>query len=535
MQRTAAAFGILFFGCFCEAAEESTPLLPSLRDHVEPPPLPTLVPEVSLAHAPAQNKTESRSSVHFTFAVPDYDSAISLGVFDVGGQLIRTIATSRPENEFPIGLNGLIAEWDWKNQFGEAVPDGEYFIRGYAVGHFEESQKVEFPVTWGDAFGEGLDIIKIQELGVGPNGFLFLLGLDTEARAVLIAYDPAKNARLWSRTLGHSSGENWVLGQPANPVLAVMGNGDLEILDHQTGRVLLRGKVAGNVEKVYSLRLAPEEVQWVTDAGVQRVSMVDLAPLEPLRGLPRQIMRYFGGAPNRIVLDTEGRLWVENPGWVIFLHQDGAWFEDFIPGREGRFWALVREHREGEQRLGQFNTAGEFLRQIQPETFDGTPSVFAAGNDETTLFVLSKNQELQDKQLLGIRRKILEGPSTWETFWEKRLDPMQLLLADGYRRLPLRMKIEVTSALGRGREVNTFRLLINESGIQLVASDGLELGTIWQGANIRAATASAAQNDPRALMFRVLKDGRIEEGKTSGLDRIAKIDAGRFVWPPEEE
>ena len=70
----------------------------------------------------------------FAFALPDLEGRINLGVFDSAGKLVRTLYVSAEESDFQIGLNGLIASWDGKNDLGEAVPPGRYRVRGYVVG-----------------------------------------------------------------------------------------------------------------------------------------------------------------------------------------------------------------------------------------------------------------------------------------------------------------------------------------------------------------------------------------------------------------
>jgi hypothetical protein len=70
-----------------------------------------------------------------TFAVPEVDGSISLGVYDANKKLVRTIATNVTDKDpaFKIGLNGFITVWDGKNDAGEALPAGKYDVKGYVV------------------------------------------------------------------------------------------------------------------------------------------------------------------------------------------------------------------------------------------------------------------------------------------------------------------------------------------------------------------------------------------------------------------
>ena len=59
------------------------------------------------------------------FAVPD-DGRITLGVFDGAGRLVRTLHKLSRQEDFGIGLNGLVTNWDGKNDAGQPLPAGHY-------------------------------------------------------------------------------------------------------------------------------------------------------------------------------------------------------------------------------------------------------------------------------------------------------------------------------------------------------------------------------------------------------------------------
>jgi hypothetical protein len=69
----------------------------------------------------------------FAFAVPEEAGKISLGVYDAGGKLVRTLFAAADDGAFTVGLNGFIATWDGRDDAGTALPDGTYHIRGYLV------------------------------------------------------------------------------------------------------------------------------------------------------------------------------------------------------------------------------------------------------------------------------------------------------------------------------------------------------------------------------------------------------------------
>jgi len=48
---------------------------------------------------------------------------------------VRVLHQEAELNEFTIGPDGLVTQWDGKNDEGEDLPPGKYHARGYLVGH----------------------------------------------------------------------------------------------------------------------------------------------------------------------------------------------------------------------------------------------------------------------------------------------------------------------------------------------------------------------------------------------------------------
>ncbi len=67
------------------------------------------------------------------------EGTISLGIYDSTGKLMRVLHQGAKLNEFAIGADGLVTQWDGKNDKDEDVPAGKYHAHGYLVG----SLKVE--------------------------------------------------------------------------------------------------------------------------------------------------------------------------------------------------------------------------------------------------------------------------------------------------------------------------------------------------------------------------------------------------------
>jgi hypothetical protein len=67
------------------------------------------------------------------------EGTISLGIYDNTGKLVRVLHQEAKLNEFAIGADALVTQWDGKNDEDEDLPAGKYRAHGYLVG----SLKVE--------------------------------------------------------------------------------------------------------------------------------------------------------------------------------------------------------------------------------------------------------------------------------------------------------------------------------------------------------------------------------------------------------
>ncbi len=80
----------------------------------------------------------------FAFAIPETEGRISLGVYDAAGKLVRTLYAGAEEKDFQIGLNGLLASWDGKDDHGTAQPAGKYHIRGWLAADSIKAEGVAY-------------------------------------------------------------------------------------------------------------------------------------------------------------------------------------------------------------------------------------------------------------------------------------------------------------------------------------------------------------------------------------------------------
>jgi hypothetical protein len=104
------------------AQESSSPLVSS-KESTTPPPALEQTPSVSAAR-----------SVRISFVPPPLEGTISLGIYDPNGKLVRVLHQEAKLNEFAIGADALVTQWDGKNDEDQDLPAGKYHARGYLVG-----------------------------------------------------------------------------------------------------------------------------------------------------------------------------------------------------------------------------------------------------------------------------------------------------------------------------------------------------------------------------------------------------------------
>jgi hypothetical protein len=103
--------------------EESPESFTSPTDSVTAPPVTEQTPSASPAR-----------SVRISFVPPPLEGRISIGIYDAKGKLVRVLHQEADLNEFKIGADALVTQWDGKNDDEEDLPAGKYHARGYLVG-----------------------------------------------------------------------------------------------------------------------------------------------------------------------------------------------------------------------------------------------------------------------------------------------------------------------------------------------------------------------------------------------------------------
>jgi hypothetical protein len=117
------------------SAQESP--TPSPSPTAEQFPSPTISPGQVITPSPTPEQSPTTllaRSVRISFVPPPLEGTISLGIYDETGRLVRVLQQQAQLNEFAIGADGLVTQWDGKNDEDQDLPSGKYHARGYLIG-----------------------------------------------------------------------------------------------------------------------------------------------------------------------------------------------------------------------------------------------------------------------------------------------------------------------------------------------------------------------------------------------------------------
>ncbi len=109
---------------------------------------PTAAGSQQTSAAGASKANTQIATLRITFLPPPLEGTISLGVYDRSGKKVRTLAVESTASQFTVGLNGLITNWDGKDDSGKLQAPGKYSVRGLAVGDLEITGEAYHANDW---------------------------------------------------------------------------------------------------------------------------------------------------------------------------------------------------------------------------------------------------------------------------------------------------------------------------------------------------------------------------------------------------
>ena len=130
------ALGSIYAGIAQESPAPTPSPTPGESSSLSPTPEESPSVSPTPEQSPSPSAAPSRS-VRISFLPPPLEGTISLGIYDGNGTLVRVLHQQAELNEFTIGADALVTQWDGKDDDDEDLPAGKYRAHGYLVGQFK--------------------------------------------------------------------------------------------------------------------------------------------------------------------------------------------------------------------------------------------------------------------------------------------------------------------------------------------------------------------------------------------------------------
>ena len=476
-------------------------------------------------------------SVRVEFALPEKEGRISLGVFDAKGTLVRNLFTLATEEDFKIGLNGLITSWDGLDDAGKSLPPGKYYARGFVVGPKAESEGVAFHFNDWITDEDSPRFSSIRDFARYGGEFVLLA---SRMGALQAARYDAEGKLLWDKQLFAGrlfTRELAVTGMsvatPHKDLVAsdearvpIYSFGSLEILDAKTGE---KSQSADSPAKHVSA-IALEGARLTLACGTELYSLTfpldqkstpSIVP-EPLTALADGKDGLLLGAATG-VFAKDGEIWKKLP--IDASVTSLSW------GMDGSIWLTGKV--DDKAVAGQFGKDGEFLRQYHG---DLPPVKIQASDSEEEIMVLEEDAKQQRFRILRLRR---EGEaSNWEILLERSIEYCAKfgivggkLVADAGDAAPqdeFHMRADSGGLTTKGSEM-TLRAVAGKDALWLEDKSGLKLVQVAEQSAPRVAVAPG--DAVGTLKVYVGDDSVVSEFLVTGLLDISSFDAGEIDLP----
>lgn len=479
------------------------------------------------------------SEQRFAFALPEMDGRISLGVYDQTGKLVRNLAVNATESDFTIGLNGLIATWDGRDDAGRELGPGRYFVRGYLLNFTSEGEAFHFNDWVESEEGVGAVISRL----VGSRGDALVVSGERRispgtVATVLCSYGEQEGLK----NIHEFSGQ-------ANPV----GSGEKQAFFSLGGEVKVID-FTGEVKSIPETGNVDAAAVWKGDVFLART-------FESGKGLgvycmePSPVRQAEALTPVNVhLLDANSEALIASDGREIWLRR-GNDFEKILRDEEaeivslsagvGRsFWVVARvavAGLKGEYFVRQYSFGGEVLRQLT----EGVESsrIYADKNQEKIFLTTSRPDGGTTIRGLrpiqgGVSLVAGEGRTVdWEVFLEKTAIPCERfgwvngeLVADAGE-VPqsneTQWSLSPSSLKSRPSSLKVVAVA-REGEIWLQTSQGLQLLHVG---TLPGATRCVARKNDDSLAIYAGNGTVVAEYAVTGLKQITEIDAGEIDLP----
>jgi hypothetical protein len=504
----------------------------------------------------------SERSQRFAFALPEAEGRISLGVFDSSGKLRRTLYVSAAETDFTIGLNGLIASWDGKDDFGQPLPAGQYRVRGYLVTDDLKAEGIAYHFNdWVDD-EKAPRITRIDDFRKQPGGVVVLARALNDTHPLVFRFDQLRGF-LWTTSLGSAVAPGTIVeeagptGEPRyhlaqfahvddsssstkNRLLAttegyaaVLAGDTLHLLDMNAGTVI--GTQANKFPQVESFAASQDALFLGTQAGLAKIALPNLEMSGELdTPIPFDALTMHG----------EQMLGASSSYWQIWGTIENKWEQ--LPltiaasslsfGFGETFWVTAIDEKGGKPFTGQFNRQGEFLRSYRDEF---TPVRVCASTAIEEIAVLEKIGAIQRLRVLSLAAKSTNSPGEWIVDFEKVIQSCEKFglvkgkLVPDAGSVPQIDDVEVSLSAGglsASPQKLALRVTSDHAGLWLATKSGLRLAFLASQPNVRRVVIEFRPEKKMLIVY--AGDGAVvAEYAVKGLGNIVEIDAGDVELP----
>jgi hypothetical protein len=524
------------------------------------------------------------------FAVPD-EGRITLGVFDGSGRLVRTLHQLARQEDFRIGLNGLITDWDGKDDAGKALPAGHYHVRGYLVGNDVRVTGEEFLFNDFAADPGFPGFSRIRDFSLLENGDLLLLA-ESPVGPPLLARFSEERGFVWSTVVQQPKPLPSLIPASFRPTdlitldpRAALPNFSPKLAANSAFAFLLTQDRCGiylleNGKEVFSspstgcaasLAVATNDSQFFVSApgGLTTILLAKQKPSDKavppvsgaavpvaeasaangrdarspwaLRdGLKPNLKESLSFPPAAFTsMDADATTLIGAAPEGVWVRQ-GSFAKVALPatvgsvalGMPGTFWFVGVESDAAF--VGQATFGGEILRALRPAPEDPKPEKIRASRTAEKFAVL---ESLPGLQRLRVMARSESGE--WTIEWERTIrDSLGFGFVAGKpcadagdtpQAKDVRFHLKENPLNGQ-KDFLTVRASFDGSGSRLVSPDGLALVEVSARPNLRR---TAIHRGDSAGSLRLLQGNGIfvEEFSIVGLDDILPLDAGDVELP----
>jgi hypothetical protein len=460
------------------------------------------------------------------FAVPG-QGLITLGVFNKAGNLVRTLHVMDDEEAFRIGLNGYITQWDGRDDAGQKVPAGRYFLRGYLIGEVSVEGEAFHFNDWVSS-AESPMPRRIEDFAMLPGGDLVLTGRTAADQGFCARYSNEKGF-LWSREIEHSGASGILLAVTSSAAVTRSSQGWLAFSLDDSSDIPVAGFPSDS--RPTALAADNERVSFSEGDVIKTVALDGVTSQEPAP----VFFENLAAAENAVAGSAGGAVWLSTSGQPFAKVPIPASVA-FLSFGEGKtlWFAGASMDPDASPVVAQANFDGGILRALVPKPGDPRPVLVRASRTSDVFSILEESPGLQRLRVLS---RNPEGG--WSIEWERSIqDAPAFDFVDGQASAnpsafpppaSLRFRLDENPLTGKHDEV-TLQAAFGPGGVQIMTADGLPILTVSHSPSIQRVVI---QRGPSPDSLRLLQGNAavVEEYLIQGLRHITPLIAGEVEIP----